>query len=116
MFRILLLFLLLLSFNCLSIAQTIKGKIADAETGETLTGACVYVKEINDGTVSLPDGRYSIKVSSGKYTLVCRYLGYQPMEKTVTVKNVDVTVDFPLNPDYSQSYRFFVRENTGFYW
>lgn len=58
----------------------------DAQTGESLIGASVMIKELGVGTISNSYGFYSIAVASGSYTLLCSYIGYddysQPVELT----------------------------------
>ncbi len=77
----------LLSFNALSQEKkyTVSGVIADANTGETVIGASVLIKESGRGTVSNTYGFYSITLAPGTYTLKVSYLGYADMEKTLVV-------------------------------
>lgn len=64
-------------------AITLKGLVKDAQTGEELIGASVYVKEHPEiGSTTGLDGTFLLKdiPSDRNYTLVCRYISYQTME------------------------------------
>ena len=66
--------------------RIISGHITDAETGESLIGATVLIKELGVGTISNNYGFYSISVQAGNYTLVCSYIGYQNLEQKVKLQ------------------------------
>ena len=61
-------------------AQTLKGTVTDAITGETLIGAAVKVVELpGTGGVTNMDGEFSFNLSqSGRYTIETSYIGYEP--------------------------------------
>ena len=74
------------------------GFIFDAESGEDLISANVYIKELGTGTTSNEYGFYSITVPKGKYTIRFSYTGY----KTKTLEldlNYSVEDDVELEPD-----------------
>jgi hypothetical protein len=49
---------------------TISGIISDAETGETMIGATISVKELPaTGTITNAYGYYSLTIPKGEYTL-----------------------------------------------
>ena len=84
------LFILLFSIPALSsFAQkkfTISGTIKDAATGETLIGATVRIKELPaSGTATNSYGFYSLTAPAGNYTLLFSYVGYQTIEKLVSL-------------------------------
>jgi CarboxypepD_reg-like domain/TonB-dependent Receptor Plug Domain len=57
---------------------TISGFIRDAKTGETLTGAIVYPKEMPTiGITSNSYGYFSLTLPVGKYSLIVQFLGYK---------------------------------------
>jgi len=63
---------------------SVSGFVKDANTGETLTGASVYVKsESNLGSSTNAYGFYTLRLSPGEYTLVFAYLGYADQERKV---------------------------------
>ena len=56
--------------------RTISGYIKDAETGEELIGATIYVKELKTGGITNVYGFYSLTIPNGKYTIDYSYIGY----------------------------------------
>lgn len=77
--------------------RTISGHIKDAETGEDLIGASIYVKEAESGAVTNVYGFYSLRMEIGSYTLRFSYIGYQTVEKEVDLKD-NITLDIELSP------------------
>jgi TonB-linked SusC/RagA family outer membrane protein len=73
-------FLILLFTGFMAVTQaqvrTIQGVVTASDTKETLPGATVMIKGTTIGAVTDIDGKYSIKVSSQKDTLVFSYMGY----------------------------------------
>jgi hypothetical protein len=55
----------------------ITGKVTDQKTGETLIGVTVIVQGTSIGTVTDVDGRYTLYLVPGTYTLEFKYMGYQ---------------------------------------
>ena len=92
-------FLLLTLFICaISVAQnkgTISGTLTDKEmNNQSLPFANVLIKGTNISANTDIDGKYSISVNPGSYTLIFSFLGYQTIEAPVTVKaNETVTVN-----------------------
>ena len=72
------LFFLFLCSCALTHAQslTFSGKIVD-QNKEALFGASVYVKEIKKGTTTDAEGKFTITLNKGSYTISVAYLGYQ---------------------------------------
>jgi TonB-linked SusC/RagA family outer membrane protein len=79
---------------------TIKGKITDKQTGETLPGATIVVEGTAHGAAADVNGNYTIEnVPTGRYQLVARYIGYQAETVIVDVKDGETTTqDFELAP------------------
>lgn len=71
---------------------TIKGKVTDATTGESLIGVSVAVKGTTTGTQTDVNGAYSITAPSTA-TLAFSYIGYATQEVTINGRN---TVDIKL--------------------
>lgn len=71
----------------------IKGKILDVQ-GEPLIGVTVLVKGTTVGTITDPDGNFSIEASAGK-VLDISYVGYKPISITVEASktNYDITME-----------------------
>ncbi|KPM32779.1 Putative outer membrane protein [Croceitalea dokdonensis DOKDO 023] len=98
-FNFLLLFVLGTVTMC---AQTgfVIGTISDGEFNDILPFANVLAKGTTNGTTSDFDGKYSLQLEEGTYTLVFSYLGYQTKEITEVVvePGKEVVVDITLNP------------------
>ncbi len=69
---------------------TLSGTIRDAESGESLFGATVYIKELETGTQSNVYGFYSLSLTPGIYHLEYRYLGYKTFSDTLDLQNDEV--------------------------
>ncbi len=57
-------------------AQTVRGTVVDAETGETLIGVNIMLQGTNIGTTTDINGEYSLTVPEREGTLVFRYVGF----------------------------------------
>ena len=87
------LFLLLLLFPmvcALAAPITVKGTVTDA-TGEPLLGVSVIVKGTTQGTTTNLDGEFTIKAEEGQ-VIRFTYIGYAPVEETVTGSAMAVTM------------------------
>src|SRR5262245_27290128 len=62
---------------------TISGYVREANTGESMLGAGVYLKELLKGTYTNAYGFYSITVPEGTYTLVASFVGYTEFRDTI---------------------------------
>ena len=75
----------------------IRGKMTDAQTGETLIGANVVIKDPYMGAMADLDGNFSLEgLAPGTYEVVGSFIGYTPITETVTVGNEVVLLDFNL--------------------
>jgi len=55
----------------------IRGQIKDAKTNEPLTGASVYVSDLQVGVTTDPEGNYSISIPTGEHVLTVNYINYE---------------------------------------
>ena len=62
---------------------TLSGFIKDAENGEVLPGATVYIKELKAGSASNVYGFYSISLEAGTYHVVYSFIGYKSHEDEI---------------------------------
>ncbi len=69
----------------------VSGKITDAESGKALTGASVSVPELRIGAVTDKDGNFKFRAPAGKHTVEVKYLGYQTVTRSVTLKEGETT-------------------------
>ena len=72
------------------IRYTISGHIKDAETGEDLIGATIYVDQLESGTTTNVYGYYALSMIPGNYTLTVSYIGFENQQKTIQLQE-DVT-------------------------
>ncbi len=77
---------------------SISGYIKDVETGETLIGATVYIKELQTGTAANVYGFYSLTVPEGSYTLVYTFIGFDEV-----TKQIELTEDIKINLEMQES-------------
>ena len=94
--------ILLLILNCFFIGvlaqekHTISGYVKEAETGEYLIGATVYLKESMQGTSTNQYGFYSLTVEEGVYTIDFSFLGLESQEQKITLttnKRINVSLN-----------------------
>ena len=82
------------------VAQTVKGRVTDAITGEVLIGAAVRVVELPEaGGITNADGEFSIGLSkSGRFTIETSYIGYEPsvLKEVLVAGAKEVVLDISL--------------------
>lgn len=88
----LLIFTLLLQFLAIGVyaQQTIKGKVIDSLTKETLPGAVVALKGGGASTSTGNDGSFSIQKQDGVNVLVISYVGYNRKEVVIPAGKTDL--------------------------
>lgn len=77
--------------------STLSGFIFDAESGEDLISANVYIMELGTGTTSNEYGFYSITVPKGNYTIRFSYTGYE-------TKNLQFDLNYSVEEDVELEY------------
>ncbi|MCX6216699.1 TonB-dependent receptor [Spirosoma sp.] len=101
---------LLLLLTCLlvvvnALAGTIRGRVVDATTGQTVIGATVQIDNTNFASVSGLDGSFIIKnIPVGSYRIRISYVSYQTLFRDF-VLNRDgetITLDLPLETETSR--------------
>ncbi len=84
---IIILIIFLLPLTALAANGNIEGYVKDAQTGEALPGASVFLKGTSIGIATDANGNYVIRgVSAGSYIIRASYIGYKPQEFTITVE------------------------------
>lgn len=92
-------FLLLGSFLLAQEKGTITGTVTDVTTGEALIGVNILVMGSTTGFTTASDGTFEHNLVPGTYTIRAGYIGYEAVEKKVTIKSSEtVTVEFQLKP------------------
>ncbi len=75
---------LFLSMGTPLLAQQIKGTVRDSH-GEALPFASIYVKNTSLGVSTDVKGRYIFDVDAGEYVFVFSYLGFESVEKEISI-------------------------------
>ncbi len=75
---------------------TLNGYVRDAESGESLIGATVYINEISSGTITNPYGFFSITLEDGTYNVDFRYIGYKTISRELELSD-NLKVDIELS-------------------
>lgn len=95
------LFCLLTAPLCVNAQQaSLTGKVTDANSGDELPGASVYVVELERGTSSDISGDYSLELlPTGEYTIRVTYVGYRQFRTTVNLQSGENTLNVNMQPD-----------------
>lgn len=76
-------------------SHTLSGFIFDKNSGETMIGANVYVKELGVGTASNVYGFYSLTLPNGEYSIEVSFVGYKKYTKIMNF-NKSKKLDFQI--------------------
>ncbi len=77
-------------------AQTISGKVTDAETGSPLPGARISANNGLQSTIVRSDGTYRLSVPAGTHAVRVSFIGYTPVRDTVLVTAAGAVRDYKL--------------------
>ncbi len=100
-----LIFILVFAFSTSLFAQQrgqITGTVVDAESGETIIGASIFIEGTSKGAASDIDGNYTIRsVDPGTYVLVVSYISYstQRITNVVLESGQVLKLDIALQPE-----------------
>ncbi len=99
------LFFCLLQTGIAQNSATLSGFVFDAESGESLIGANVFLKGASFGTTTNTSGYYIIPdIEAGSYQLVCQYVGYRLETREVQIEaGSDRRINLTLNPEALQT-------------
>ena len=75
--RLLLFFIFSSTFLLAQQNFTLSGYVKDAQSGEALIGATIFLQEQGKGAATNVYGFYSFTVSSGVYNVKISYVGYK---------------------------------------
>ncbi|MCW3785624.1 SusC/RagA family TonB-linked outer membrane protein [Plebeiibacterium sediminum] len=87
--------LLLITSSLSAQEMTITGVVTDASTGDVLPGVTVAIKNTTSGTITTPDGNYTLTAKSGD-ALIFSFIGYTTQEIVITAQE---KLDVALQPD-----------------
>lgn len=94
-------------------AETLRGTVKDAITGEALIGATVKIAELSGAAaVADMDGNYRINLSQGgRYTIETNYVGYEPsvMKEILISGAKEVVLDITLRENSAELKEVVVR-------
>ncbi len=88
-----------------AVAQTtfsIRGRVTDKVTGETLPGTTIQVTGAGQNTGAGADGEGNYKIPglpAGTYTVQATFVGYKPLTQTVKITTQSVVAAFTLSSD-----------------
>jgi hypothetical protein len=75
------------------LSYSVNGYVKDAETGEDLIGASVYVPKLSKGTTTNTYGYFTLSLPADSTSLVISYIGYQPVTRRLYLNgNQQITV------------------------
>lgn len=76
---------------------TLSGFIKDADNGEVLPGATIYVQELKAGAASNAYGFYSISLKPGTYHIIYSFIGYYDQEQIIEIE-ANTSLNINLKP------------------
>lgn len=75
--------------------HTVSGYVKDAETGEALIGARIYITALKTGAITNIYGFYSLTIPEGEHELLYSFVGFDPIKKGVTLDD-NITLNIEL--------------------
>ena len=81
-------------------AQSIRGIVTEATSGEPIVGATIVLKETTIGTVTDMDGKYVLtSIPTGRYTVEASFVGFDPQANTevLVAGNREMVMNFALS-------------------
>ncbi|MBC8321063.1 MAG: carboxypeptidase-like regulatory domain-containing protein [Bacteroidetes bacterium] len=88
------LFLLACAVSVVAQKQTVSGVVKDSFLGETVVGANVLVKGTLVGAVTDIEGKFSLQLENGNYTLEVTYVGNIPISRDIVVADKPLSITF----------------------
>ena len=89
-------FLAALTFSVFGQKQPVSGLVKDSFLGETVVGANVVIKGTLTGVATDIEGKFTILLDPGKYTLVVSYVGYNTVSQDIEVTNKPLNLTFKM--------------------
>lgn len=80
---------------------TLSGHIYDMSDSEALPGATLYLLETRGGVATNTYGFYSLTVNEPEITIQVSYIGYQPLDTTITLTE-NKSIDFYLKEEIGE--------------
>ncbi len=76
----------------------LSGTVKDVND-EILPFATIYIKNTTQGTTTNVEGKYTLELAPGEYSLIFQYVGYQQLTKNVVIENEPIILDVILQPE-----------------
>ena len=78
--------------------SVVNGTVTAADTKAPVAYALVHIPEVGAQAVTDGEGNFELKLVPGQYTINISFLGYEPIEKQVTIAEKDGSLSFELQP------------------
>ena len=78
--------------------SVVNGTVTAADTKAPVAYALVHIPEVGAQAVTDGKGNFEFKLNPGQYTINISFLGYEPIEKLVTIAEKDGSLSFELQP------------------
>jgi len=91
---------------------TLSGTITDFKNNETLIGVNVYIPVLKIGTTTNEYGFYSLTVPKGEHEVEISYVGYQTIQKTITL-NQNTKNNFAVHESGEELQEVVIKDNRG---
>lgn len=93
---ILLLSLLTIGKFCSAQQNYILSGVVKDKRGEPLPGVAIYVSDYKLATATDNQGKYSLKLKPGNYTILVQLIGFKSIDKPIIIEDKDVRADIVL--------------------
>ncbi|QNF32528.1 TonB-dependent receptor [Adhaeribacter swui] len=87
---------LLFFFSGAAMAQSLRGRVTDAQTGEALPGVTIAVANTTTGTTTDTRGDYTLPLTNGPHQVQFSFIGYNTQIREITINNNEVTLNIAL--------------------
>ncbi|MDB5252911.1 MAG: hypothetical protein JWP27_2080, partial [Flaviaesturariibacter sp.] len=78
--------------------KTVQGHVADAETGQPVPGASVFLSNTSVGTTANAQGDFTLALPAGRYDLIVSSIGYETHNQTIQSASVADVLAIRLRP------------------
>ncbi|MCI0751521.1 MAG: carboxypeptidase-like regulatory domain-containing protein, partial [Flammeovirgaceae bacterium] len=82
-------------------ASGIRGYLK-GDDGNVLSYATIYVKQTGSGTTTNEQGYYEISLKAGTYDFIFQYVGYESVERKITIEDGFIDLNLTLKTQVIQ--------------
>ncbi len=84
--------------SVVSFAQaTITGIVTDVKKGDPIQGVTIFVENKNIGTTTDSNGKYTLQLPSGSYSIIYSFVGYQQTKRQVRLADKPIKLNILLH-------------------